>query len=74
MHDDSIYNYAAEFDLEFQPVDYTVPESAGPATVCVVQTSSPAVSFARDVSVSFTTTGNTATCECNPAIENKSAS
>ena len=55
--------FIAEFDLEFDPVDYMVVESAGPVTVCVTQTSFPEVSFERDVDVLFFTRDDTADCE-----------
>ena len=64
LHGDNVHVcFAAEFDLEFDPVEYMVSESAGLVTVCVIQTSFPTVFFERDVTVYFTTSNGTATCE-----------
>lgn len=43
--------------------DYMVQESDGVVTVCVTQTSSPPVSFARSVDLTFNTDDDSATCE-----------
>ena len=48
-----------------------VPEPNGFVTVCVIQTSFPAVSFARDVTIFFTTNNGTAICELNQSLEKK---
>ena len=47
--------YLTEFVLGFVPVNYTVQESGGSVEVCVAQTSSPPVQFARDVPLLFNT-------------------
>ena len=50
-------------DIEFEMLNYTFQENVISAMVCVIQTTSPLVTFIRDVSLIFNTNTGSAICE-----------
>lgn len=52
-------------NIEFELEEYVVRENDGSVLVCVRQTSSPPVEFARDVTLTFNTMPGTATGKGN---------